>query len=166
MNSLPNFGVGFPQIGNPLALQIAGNSRQNPEDMFTAQQNYDRNQAWAAPGPYATKLSPEQELQFRQWVSRNQIRFDPHSAEPQDYDMRGFWQAMQEGDPIAKDAVDPNDKKIHFPDKWKTPYAATFSNESKWAKPNAPRWNGDRYMLPDGHVIYDDAAGRWYGLPQ
>jgi hypothetical protein len=119
---------------------------------------YARNQAWTLPGDhsYNTQLSPAQEKEFRSWVSKNQVPFDP-SLPVSDYDMRGFWQAKQQGDPLAKSGVDPNDKQMHFPDRWKTPYAATFSAESQWADPKlAPRWEGDRYVLPNGKVLWDD----------
>jgi hypothetical protein len=120
---------------------------------------YARNSAWTLPGEhsYNTQLTPAQEREFRSWVSSNKVPFDPNLA-VSDYDMRGFWQAKQQGDPLAKSSVDPNDRQIHFPDRWKTPYAATFSNESQWADPKlAPRWQGDQYVLPNGTVLWDDA---------
>lgn len=140
--------------------------RDNPEDMFTPQQNFARNKAWAKPGPYWTTLTPQNETQFRQWVQQNNVNFDVNEAQP-DYDMRGFWQALQAGNPLAASAVNPNDKQIHYPDYWKTPYDATFSDQSQWALPGkAPKWQGNNYMLPNGHVIYDDQQGRWFGLPR
>lgn len=74
--------------------------------------------------------------------------------------MRGFWTALQQGKPIATTAIDPNDKRIHYPDYWKTPLHQTFSAESQWANPaRAPAWNDrDQLVLPNGQVIYDDRA--------
>jgi hypothetical protein len=138
--------------------------RDNPEDMFTPEQNLTRNKVWAKPGNYNTPLDPPTEKEFRNWVKQGNVPFDPE-AKTTDYDMRGFYKAMKSGDPRAKAMVNPNDKRPHYPDHWKTPYAATFSNQSQWALPHAPIWQGDRYMLPNGHVIYDDAEGRWFGLP-
>lgn len=151
--------------GTKWLKQAKRSKRDNPETMFTPQQNYERNRAWAKPGNYNTKLSVLQEGQFQQWLKQNNVEFD-HTAPVTDYDMRGYWQALQAGDPRAASAIDPNDKQMHYPGYWKTPYSATFSNESQWAQPNAPVWKGDSYQLPNGHVIYDDKQGRWNGLPQ
>jgi len=88
---------------------------------------------YAKPGPYATKLSPQEERQFTQWVQQNKIPWkDSPTA---DYDMRGYWRAMLAGDPNAKQAANR-----HFPDTYKTPYHKTFSNESRYAMPDAPKW--------------------------
>lgn len=159
-------GQGIPPGTQWLQQVREQRRRDNPEDMFSGEQNYERNKVWAKPGPYWTKLPPDKETQFRQWVKQNSVNFNPEDAQP-DYDMRGFWQALQAGDPRAASAIDPNDKQIHYPDYWKTPYDATFSAQSQWGiEGKTPTWNGDQYTLPGGHVIYDDQAGRWYGLPQ
>jgi hypothetical protein len=93
----------------------------------------------AKPGPYLTQLQPSSEQSFQQWVKTNHI---PWQESPtSDYDMRGFWQAQQSGDPNAKRA-----SNLHFPDTYKTPYHKTFSNESKYATPSAPHWEGDRLV--------------------
>ena len=144
--------------------------RDNPEDMFTPQQNFTRNQGWARPGPYGTTLSPQEEQQFQQWAQQQGLHMEDYSGPQAVYDMRGFWKAQQAGDPRARTDINPNDQRRHFPDIWKTPYAATFSNESMYAQPSAPRWvhrggNAWDYVLPDGHVIYSDQSGRWYGVP-
>lgn len=57
--------------------------------------------------------------------------------------MRGYWKAQQSGDPNAV----RNSKNLHFPDTWKTPYDATFSNQSQYAQPSAPHWEGDVLVL-------------------
>jgi hypothetical protein len=108
--------------------------------------------------PYNTDLG-DQEPAFRQWVKDNNVPFDPDAASPQDYDMRGFYQGLQSGDPHASSAVDPNDNRMHYSDYWKTPLHQTFSNESKWATPDAPHWNDkDQLIAPDGSVVYDDRS--------
>jgi hypothetical protein len=135
------------------------------EDNAYWPRNFQRNQAFLAPGQHAynTQLNPQQEMQFRQWLAQNNVPFDPNQK-VSDYDMRGFWAALQSGNPVARQAIDPNDQKMHYPDYWKTPYSATFSNESQWANPKtAPRWNGDQYALPSGQVLWDDKAQKWVG---
>ena len=121
---------------------------------------YARNQAWVKPGDhnYTTDLG-DAEPQFQQWVTQNKVPFDPKRTTPQDYDMRGFYQGLQNGDARAKSAIDPNDGKMHYPDYWKTPYHETFSAQSQWAAPNAPQWNDkDQLVGADGAVLFDDRA--------
>ena len=122
--------------------------------------NLIRNQAYIAPGAhqYTTPLPLDDELAFRQWVAQNGIPFNP-DLPVTDYDMRGFWKALQTGDPKAASAIDPNDQKLHYPDYWKTPLHQTFSAESQWANHRAPTWNDkDQLVTPDGRVIFDDRA--------
>jgi len=122
---------------------------------------FKRNQAYVAPGDhvYNTPLPGNDEKAFRQWLAENKVPFDAN-APVTDYDMLGFWKAMQTGDPRAANAVDPNDGKLHYSDYWKTPYHESFSAESQWANPKtAPHWNEkDQLVAPDGSVIYDDRA--------
>ena len=126
------------------------------------QQVLQRNLQWAKPGwqQQVTKLPPEQEAAFQQWVKQNNVAFDPRQTMP-DYDMRGFYLALQNKDPKAMTAIDPADKKLHYPDYWKTPQHESFSAESQWATPAAPTWrkNGstDYLATPSGQVIYVDA---------
>lgn len=137
----------------------------NLEDPQYWERNYQRNEAWLRPGAagFNTVLSPDQETLFRQWLAANKVPFNP-MAGVTDYDMRGFWQAMQRGDPVAKSAINPNDKQIHFPDFWKTPYSPTFSAESQWADPKkAPVWKGHLYQLPNGKVLWNDKTRQWLG---
>ena len=115
------------------------------------------NADWVAPGEhsYNTDLGV-QEPQFQEWVKTNNVPFDMSSPTP-DYDMRGFYGALQAGDPRAMTAINPNDKQIHYPDYWKTPYHESFSNESQWANPQtAPRWQGDKLITPEGQVVFDE----------
>lgn len=121
--------------------------------------NYMRNAPWAARGQYTTRLSPDAEMEFRHWVAQNNVPFDP-DRQITDYDMRGFWQALQNKDPIARSAIDPNDQRLHYPDYWKTPYHATFSNESQWANHRAPHWDGNKLITQDGTVLFEDKPMR------
>lgn len=122
---------------------------------------FSRNKAWLAPGEhnYNTDLGLDQEIQFQAWLMEKQVPFDP-AASVTDYDMRGFYKALQEGDPKAQSAVNPNDQSMHYPDYWKTPYHESFSNESQWADPaKAPRWNEqDQLVAPGGGVVFDEKA--------
>lgn len=103
----------------------------------------------ALPGPYVTQLQPQQEQQFQQWVAQNKIPWQ--DGPKSDYDMRGFYQAQQQGDPNAKRATN-----LHFPDTYKTPYHKSFSNESKYALPDAPKWVGNQLVDPGGKVVFDE----------
>jgi len=108
---------------------------------------------------YNTALSPLDEFAYRQWVAQNNVPTDPNSTAPQDYDMRGFYQGLQQGNPKAQSAVDPDDSRLHYPDFWKTPQHQTFSNESQWAPANAPQWTpNDQLAAPNGRVLFDDRA--------
>jgi hypothetical protein len=112
------------------------------------------------PAPsYNTPLNPSDEFAYRQWVQQNNVPTDPNSTAPQDYDMRGFYQGLQQNNPRAQSAVDPNDSRLHYPDFWKTPLHQTFSNESQWAPPTAPQWTpNDQLATPSGKVLFDDKA--------
>jgi len=96
----------------------------------------------AAPTPlYTTQLSPEEEQQFQGWASANKVPWqDTPNA---DYDMRGYWKAQQSGDPYARTAVNPDDHLPHYPDTYKTPLHRSFSNESQYAGPGTPHWEGN-----------------------
>jgi hypothetical protein len=109
---------------------------------------------------YNTPLDPGQEMLFRQWVAHNKVPFDPDARGLQDYDMRGFWLGLQQQNPKAQAAVDPNDSRLHYPDYWKTPAHPTFSNESQWAPVGAPQWNDQDQLVQGGRILYDDRAKR------
>jgi hypothetical protein len=122
-------------------------------------QRYARNREWAKRGSYQTRLSPAEEKEFHGWLYKNAVPFDPHwppDQSMQDYDMRGFYKAMKKGDPLAKQ--DPG--SLHFPDKWKTPYHETFSNQSMYATPDAPQWKGGALVDKQGNVIWSPDAQR------
>jgi hypothetical protein len=125
-----------------------------------AEQDYfSRNQAYVAPGEhtYNTALPDQQEVKFRSWVKGNNVPFDPDQKNA-DYDMRGFYVAAQAGDPRTVTSINPNDRKPHYDDYWKTPYHKSFSAESQWADPaKAPKWNEtDQLVTPDGTVIFGE----------
>lgn len=136
-------------------------------DPAQANARSEKNMPYAKPvgfGGFTTLLSVPEEQQFKAWVKANKVPFDP--APNADYDMRGFFRALQNKDPAATRAVNPNDGKMHYPDTWKTPYHESFSNESKFANPKtAPRWNSqDQLVDPTtGAVVFDERkkyAGR------
>lgn len=105
---------------------------------------------------YQTQLTPAERNEFTQWVVDNHIPFNAADPHP-DYDMPGFWKAMKSGDPTAVQASETG----HFPDTWKTPYHESFSNESKYAGKDAPRWN-DQNQLVDlqGKILFSDRYGK------
>lgn len=123
-----------------------------------------RNMKYAMPAPvmqggYLTKLSPLDEMAFKQWVAANNVPFDP--SPEADYDMRGFFKALMTGDPRAKTGMNANDGQLHFTDFFKTPNHKSFSAESKYAKPNAgaPSWNeSDQLVTPGGRIVFDERA--------
>ena len=118
-----------------------------------------RNMAYAVPD-WQTKLTtlpPDKEKAFLAWVAQNKVPFNPKDKY-QDYDMRGFYQALMNKDPRAMTAVNPNDKMLHYPDTWKTPYHETFSSESQYATEGAPSWQENKLVSPSGEVIFDEAA--------
>jgi len=115
-----------------------------------------RNKKYAKQGQYSTVLSPDAEVAFRDWVKQNKVPFNIDDT-VSDYDMRGFYKALQEQDPRAVSGINPNDNAMHYPDIWKTPYHKTFSNESQWAMPGAPMWKGNQLVMPDGRVVFDES---------
>jgi len=130
---------------------------QRPE--MTPQQAYARNAPYVNgnPSSYNTTLPPMQEQLFQSWVKQNRVPFDVNAQGPSDYDMRGFYNGLSSGDPKATSAIDPNDSRMHYPDYWKTPYHETFSNQSQWATPDAPKWSDDDKLTGNnGRVLFDD----------
>lgn len=104
---------------------------------------------------YMTPLPNGQEMAFRQWVSRNNVPFDPSPVA--DYDMRGFYRALMSGDPRAISGLNPNDGQMHYPDYWKTPFHQSFSNESKWNVTGSPMWNQqDQLVNSSGQIVFDE----------
>ena len=98
---------------------------------------------------FNTMLTPPEEKGFGDWVKKNKI---PFKDEPKsDYDMRGYYKDNVIGPMGGKQASNK-----HFPDTYKTPFHKTFSNESKYATPDAPRWIGDKLVARDGSVVADE----------
>lgn len=150
----------FGTVADPTAgprTRVAGDVPVNAGPDY--QGNFDRNKKWSKLGNYRTDLG-DQEPAFRKWVQDNKVPFDVNRTGPDDYDMRGFWKGAQQGDPRASTAPNPNDGLIHYDDKWKTPYHKSFSSESQWAQPNAPRWNDQDQLIDpsNGGVVYDEKA--------
>jgi hypothetical protein len=108
----------------------------------------------AKPGPYLTQLAPLDEMRFRQWIQQKQVPWQ--DSPTSDYDMRGYYQALQKGDARAVETQSAFDGKMHFPDTWKTPNHKTFSNESMYALPTAPTWRGDRLVNAMGGIVADE----------
>ncbi len=103
---------------------------------------------------YRTPLSPDNESQFQKWVREQRVPYrDEANA---DYDMRGFWLGQKTNDSRATQAMNAGDGRMHFPDTWKTPTHRTFSNESIYATPDAPHWEGYRLVATDGRTIADE----------
>jgi hypothetical protein len=115
-----------------------------------------RNQAWAKPGPYVTKLSPQDEQEFQAWAKQHPDLVRGETGPDADYDVRGRWLAEKQGDPQAKLVRSAFDGKLHASDKWKTPYHRTFSAESVYATPDAPKWQGDKLVDRTGKLITDE----------
>lgn len=132
---------------SPLSKLAALFSAEGPQFY---QQAFQHNAPFATKGPYQTQLAPAAELLFRLWLSQNKVPFNPDES-TQDYDMRGFWQAMQNGQ-----VPQWQGGKHHFPDTFKTPYDTTFSKESKYATPNNPfAWQGDSLIdTRTGQVVF------------
>lgn len=142
-------------MGESVVNSLAGKKNR----VNALSRNYGRNMAYANPSEngYQTALPPQDEMAFREWVNQNKVPFDP--SEPvQDYDMRGFWQGMQNNDEHARSGMNANDGLIHYSDWWKTPYHGSFSRDSQWATPMAPSWNDrDQLVMPiNGAVVYDE----------
>lgn len=107
---------------------------------------------------YNTPLDPGQEQFFRMWLQYNNVPFNPNATAPQDYDMRGYYQGMMNGNPMARPAeVNVNDGLPHYTDYYKTPLHQSFSAGSQWAGLNAPEWVNDHQLaLPNGRVAFDE----------
>lgn len=111
------------------------------------------------PAPsYDTQLNPLQELMFQGWVKNNNVPFNANAQGPTDYDMRGYYQGLQNGNPMARPTeVNPNDNRPHYTDYYKTPMHQSFSAGSQWAGPDAPQWANDHQLAaPNGRVIFDE----------
>ena len=113
---------------------------------------------FAAGASYDTQLSPLEEMLFRGWVQQNKVPFNPDAQGSTDYDMRGYWRGMQQGNPMARPTeVNPNDNRPHYTDYYKTPMHQSFSSGSQWAGQNAPQWINDHQLAgPNGRILLDE----------
>jgi len=121
---------------------------------------YDRNKNFSTKDWKITTFKTDKEEEaFRNWVEQQKVPFSHDDPYP-DYDMRGFYKALNAGDKQAVSAINPSDNQIHYPDYWKTPYHESFSAESQWANKKAPTWQGndkEGWKLMDSKgVVYKD----------
>jgi hypothetical protein len=155
----PNIGPTQLEYGpreTPEIAQQAGEERARLAEM---RGNFDRNSQYARGGEYSTKLNPLEEAAFRQWVQTSKAPFDPNQP-TQDYDMRGYWKDIASKGGNATQ-LNPNDGEMHFPDTYKTPFHQSFSAESRYAMPTAPKWANDHQLVgSDGKVVFDETAPR------
>lgn len=113
---------------------------------------------------FNTALDPGMEEFFRMWLAHNKVPFNPQAEGPQDYDMRGFFRGLMQGDPRARSSVNGNDGQMHYPDFWKTPLHATASNESQWMPASAPQWTPQDTLAQAGRVLFDERAVQPFGM--
>jgi len=107
---------------------------------------------------YVTQLAPQERPAFENWVRKNKVPYDP--SPEADYDMPGFWKALQMGDKRAASGIAP-DGKLHFTDFFKTPYHKTFSNESKYSTNKSdPQWR-DNILYQYGNIVADENQPWW-----
>lgn len=166
--------MAVPSSGTPMRPL---NTSRNPEDQDPAI-SYAFNQRWAKPGPYSTVLQPQEEQEFRKWAASHphdvggMVGPGPEFAPLPNsgYDARGWFHAMSTGDPSGKRVKVATNfgTSMHGSDKFKTPYNGTFSNESQYATPNAPHWEGKgRLIANDGRLVVDETpippAGKGVG---
>lgn len=109
---------------------------------------------------FNTALDPLTEFQFRNWVQQNNVPFDVNAQGPTDYDMRGYYRGMTQGNPQAVPTeINQNDGKPHYTDYYKTPLHQSFSDASQWAGPSAPQWVNDHQLAAqNGRVLFDEKA--------
>lgn len=149
----------MPPAMNTGPNALTGREYPRPSDdetwMAGMREQATLHQPYTAPGWQMTTLPPDQEAQFRQWLSANQVPFNPND-QVADYDMRGYWRDIAASGG-TQTQVNPNDHQLHFPDTYKTPYHRSFSAESRNAAPGAPNWINDHQLaLPSGKVIFDE----------
>lgn len=145
-----------PAPVSPVTLALGGKfPNGSGPPLFTTEGDYTaaaaHNAPFAKPGPYQTPLTPAQKQAFEAWVSRYRVPVTP------DYDMPGYFLAS---------GGNPHSSGAHFPDTFKTPLDTSFSDESKYAKPDTPFvWHGDTLVdARTGQKIFGSplaqAAGR------
>lgn len=120
---------------------------------------YDRNRAFAQRrDSYQTALSAPEETAFRAWVASAKVPFNPNQTDA-DYDMRGYWKDVASKGK-SQTVMNGNDHRMHFPDTYKTPFHQSFSAESRYAAPGAPRWANDHQLVDPktGRIVFDERA--------
>lgn len=123
---------------------------------------FNRNRPYTDPkwgGNFQTQIPLAQMVAYLSWLKQAA----PWVVNPEtgrDYDYAGFWLAQQAGYPMAQTTTNPFLNETHFPDYWKTPFHATFSNESRYAKPNAPHWEEDRLTDSKGKTLFTESKHR------
>jgi hypothetical protein len=107
-----------------------------------------------------TQLSPEEERQCLAEAEDGKLGPHVDLSPTAAYDVRGFWKALQAGDPRAQTAVDPHSGDVLVPDLWRTPYHHTFSVDSLYARETAPRWNAQGQLVDPrtGEIVCDERA--------
>lgn len=135
----------------------------NPQDIY----NQNRSLGYMRPNQpvsYQTRLGPAMRSEFINWIRANHVPYDP--SQTSDYDMPGFFQDAVMGNAESPD-VNPYDHQIHFSDRRKTPFHASFSRESMWANPEtAPAWSDNGYQLVDPRTkqeVFNDKTLRRFG---
>jgi hypothetical protein len=101
-------------------------------------------------GPYDTKLSPPEETKFQSWKQKNA----PNDSGA-DYDLRGAYKA----------GLSPAASNGHWSDLYKKPNHPTFSNESMYATPDAPHWEGSRLIGKNGNLVADETPTTQVSAP-
>jgi hypothetical protein len=125
------------------------------------------NAAWAKPSDsnYQTALNAKQEKHFRGWLKNhredgyNPGGFDPN-AKRSDYDLRGDWLSHVQRGKLAN-LTSGKGGSVHFSDRYKTPYDATFSRWSEYAKKGTPLvWRkGNRLVnRKTGRVVFKERS--------
>lgn len=132
-----------------------------PLQPASPQENFTKNKPYAQTdlATYHTALSPAQEGEFQQWATQNKVPVD--DSQTSDYDMRGFFMGLKNKDSHAQTGMNQNDGRLHFSDYYKTPYHESFSNESRYALANAPKWNEqDQLVDSEGNITFDERNPR------
>lgn len=109
--------------------------RYDPEETF---RNNRRHVNMAAGEDWNTRLSPEDERRFREWLRYHDIGgFDPDDPRPA-YDCRGLWLALKNKEPGAVDAWNEDTGNgREFPPRFRTPFHPHFNSQSKFALPES-----------------------------
>lgn len=142
----------FELMGDPLLKDAAPDVQAVPGSPILPEHYMQRNAPYAKPGPYQTKLSPSEEVSYQKWAKEKGM-----VADEAGYDMRGFWKSG------GQSGYNATAGAMHQPDTFKTPYSESFSNESKYALPNAPHWEGQYLVDEKGNKIFDDKTSKPIG---